>query len=217
MSTQLPQSKTSALLENSRPAPDRLERTIRALLVTPHLEVRQHLVRTLNALRVDVVACSTVSQAQEVLCANAVDIIFCDDHLADGRYSDLLQTIQPNGATPRVVVTTRTGEWELYFEAVGKGAFDVIRCPWHATDVEMVVLRALREAAAGRKGGSGRLSDVASDRHARVARPPFKNTIWSEAPISRSRPGMSAGYCWPNLTGKPTIGHLVLLLGLERP
>jgi len=26
-----------------------------------------------------------------------------------------------------------------------KGAFDVIRAPWYATDVEMAVLRALRE------------------------------------------------------------------------
>jgi DNA-binding NtrC family response regulator len=46
---------------------------------------------------------------------------------------------------PRVVVTTRTGEWDLYFEAVTKGAFDVIRSPWYAADVEMAVIRALRE------------------------------------------------------------------------
>ena len=38
-----------------------------------------------------------------------------------------------------------TGEWEFYFDAVGKGAFDVVRSPWYATDVEMVVIRAMRE------------------------------------------------------------------------
>jgi DNA-binding NtrC family response regulator len=134
--------------------PATLQRTVRALLVTPHLEVRQPLLRTLNALSIDVVVCATVTQAQEVLRSNSIDVIFCDEHLSDGRYSDLVHSIRPDGAIPKVVVTTRTGEWELYFEAVGKGAFDVVRCPWHSTDVEMVVLRALREASAQLQAGA---------------------------------------------------------------
>jgi len=34
-----------------------------------------------------------------------------------------------------------------------KGAFDVVRCPWYATDVEMTVIRALHEEEAV-SGGS---------------------------------------------------------------
>jgi FixJ family two-component response regulator len=65
--------------------------------------------------------------------------------LPDGSYCDLIRSFGPNGEIPRVVLITRTGDWELYFEATSKGAFDVIRSPWYATDVELAVIRACRE------------------------------------------------------------------------
>jgi len=40
---------------------------------------------------------------------------------------------------------TRTGDWHLYFDAIGKGALDVIRCPRCATDIELIIIRAIRE------------------------------------------------------------------------
>lgn len=103
------------------------------------MEVRRPLLRTLEALSVDVIVCSTRAQAEEVLSRQAVEIVFCDEHLPDGSYCELIHGI------PRVVVITRTGEWEFYFEATSKGAFDVIRSPWYATDVELAVIRALRD------------------------------------------------------------------------
>jgi DNA-binding NtrC family response regulator len=106
------------------------------------MEVRRSLLRTLEALSTDVVVCVTRAQAEEVLSTQTVEIVFCDEHLPDGSYCDLIRC---GHRIPRVVVTTRTGEWELYFEAVTKGAFDVIRSPWYATDVELAVIRALRE------------------------------------------------------------------------
>jgi DNA-binding NtrC family response regulator len=89
--------------------------------------------------------CSTREQAADVLCKQAVEIVFCDDHLPDGSYVDLIHCEHYEQRIPRIAVITRTGEWELYFEAIGKGAFDVLRSPWYATDVEMTVIRALRE------------------------------------------------------------------------
>ncbi len=118
---------------------------VRALIVSPHMEVRGRLLRTLEALSADVIVCSTRAQAEEVLSRQAVEIVFCDEHLPDGSYCDLIHSSGPTHVIPRVVVTTRTGEWELYFEAMTKGAFDVIRSPWYATDVELAVIRALRE------------------------------------------------------------------------
>lgn len=120
-------------------------RKVRALVVSPHLEVRRPLLRTLEALSADVTVCSTREQAEDVLSRQAFEIVFCDDHLPDGSYSDLIRCGQYEHRIPRIAVTTRTGEWELYFEAIGKGAFDVLRSPWYATDVEMAVIRALRE------------------------------------------------------------------------
>ncbi len=81
-----------------------------------------------------------------------VDVVFCDEQLPDGSYDDLIHSNHWDRRIPRIAVTARTGEWELYFEAVRKGAFDVIRSPWHACDVEMAVIRALREG--GQLGSS---------------------------------------------------------------
>ena len=120
-------------------------RRIRALLVSPDMEVRRPLLRTLEALSADVIVCSTRAQAEEVLSTQTVEIVFCDECLPDGSYCDLIHSFDSDHGIPRVAVTTRTGEWELYFEATTKGAFDVIRSPWYATDVEMAVIRALRE------------------------------------------------------------------------
>jgi DNA-binding NtrC family response regulator len=115
------------------------------LIVSPLIEVRRPLLKTLERLSTDVLVCSTLAQAEEVLLLKAVEVVFCDEHLVDGSYQDLIHAGHFEHRIPRVVVTTRTGDWELYFAAVAKGAFDVIRSPWHATDVEMVVIRALRE------------------------------------------------------------------------
>ena len=120
-------------------------RHVRVLIVSPNMEVRRSLLRTLEALSTDVVVCVTRAQAEEVLSTQTVEIVFCDEHLPDGSYCDLIRPSHCDHRIPRVVVTTRTGEWELYFEAVTKGAFDVIRSPWYATDVELAVIRALRE------------------------------------------------------------------------
>jgi hypothetical protein len=55
-----------------------------------------------------------------------VDVVFCDEQLPDGSYDDLIHSNHWDRRIPRIAVSTRTGEWELYFEAVRKGAFDVI-------------------------------------------------------------------------------------------
>jgi DNA-binding NtrC family response regulator len=110
--------------------------------------MRKPLLRTLESLGVDLVVCSRVSDAEESLLKLPVDLVFCDEHLPDGGYAHLIHAHHSENCIPRVVVTTRHGDWDLYFHALAKGAFDVIRCPCNATDVEMVIIRALREGDA---------------------------------------------------------------------
>jgi DNA-binding NtrC family response regulator len=121
------------------------QRQVRVLVASPQLEVRQALIRTLECLSADVISCSTRSQAEEVLARQEVDLVFCDEHLPDGSYADLIHANHFNHKIPRLVVTTRHDEWDLYLEALKKGAFDITRSPWHSTDVEMILIRALRE------------------------------------------------------------------------
>ncbi len=117
----------------------------RVLLLTANLEIRQPLLRTLGKLSADTVTCSTRAQAEELLAQQEFELVFCDEHLSDGSYRDLIHLEHCAGKVPRIVVTTRTGEWDLYFKAMGNGAFDIARSPWHSTDIEMILIRALRE------------------------------------------------------------------------
>src|SRR5258708_9754088 len=139
------ENRPAGTLENSVAESATLQRHVRAVVVGPNIEVRRTLLRTLEALSTDVIACSTRTQAEEVLSGQTVDVVFCDEHLPDGSYDELIHPNHFDRRIPRVVVTTRTGELDLYFEAVTKVAFDVIRSPWYASDVEMVVIRAQRE------------------------------------------------------------------------
>jgi len=139
------EGRPAGVLDNPVHESATLQPHVRALVVSPNIEARRALLRTLEALSTDVIACSTQTQAEEVLSRQTVDVVFCDEHLPDGSYDELIHPNHRDRRIPRVVVTTRTGEWDLYFEAVTKGAFDVIRSPWYASDVEMAVIRAQRE------------------------------------------------------------------------
>ena len=123
-------------------------RHVRALVVSSELEVRKPLLRSLQWLQVDAIVCADLREAQEALAEHCVDVVFCDDRLPDGSYSDLLGPSRSRSKALRIVVTTRTGDWELYFEALGKGAFDVIQSPCYSTHVEMTITRVLREEEA---------------------------------------------------------------------
>jgi DNA-binding NtrC family response regulator len=129
-------------VEQWKPAPNpALGHCIRALVVSPELEIRKALLRKLEALQVEMTVCATRAEAEQILGDKAFDIIFCDEYLPDGTYFELVQATCSSSAGTRVVVTTRTGDWELYFAALEKGAFDVIRCPCQAQDVEMTIAR----------------------------------------------------------------------------
>lgn len=135
----------SATLEHPNPAVPILQRHVHALLVSPRLEVRKPLLQVLEAFSTDVVCCSNLAQAEEVLSTQSFEVVFCDEFLPDGSYADLIHPNHFENKIPRVIVATRVGEWELYLEALRRGAFDVVRAPFPPTDVEMTVIRALRE------------------------------------------------------------------------
>ena len=139
------QPRTAASLQTSSHDSMALQRPVRVLLVSCRLEIRKLLLQLLEALAGDVICCSTCVEADQVLARQSMDIVFCDEHLPDGSYADFIHTDNFDHRIPRVVVITRVGEWEVYIEALRKGAFGTIRSPWCATDVEMIVIRALHD------------------------------------------------------------------------
>ncbi|HXZ12367.1 MAG TPA: hypothetical protein VEG64_08230 [Candidatus Sulfotelmatobacter sp.] len=140
--------------------PDR-ERYRTLLVVSACLDHRRGLFRILEELNVEAVVCSNLSDAREVLCRQTTAVVFCDENLPDGTYRDLLARRNPGLRIPPIVVIVQSGEWDKYLEAMRSGVFDAIRHPFTPTDVELVIIHALRTqdheaasaVAAGHQGG----------------------------------------------------------------
>jgi DNA-binding NtrC family response regulator len=139
------QSCTGHNPERSTPYETGMQDAPTVLVVSADLESRRSVTKTLEALSVYVISCSTLNQAEQVLSLQSPRLIFCDERLPDGGYADLLELKEPSKIPPPIVVLTRNGEWELYMDATRRGAFDVIRSPWCPTDIELSLIRGVRE------------------------------------------------------------------------
>jgi DNA-binding response OmpR family regulator len=103
------------------------------------------LFRALEELSLDVTVCSNLAQAIDVISRQGFELVFCDWHLPDGSYADLIRATRSAHAAPRVVAMVRISDREIRLEALSNGAFAVVRWPGCATDVEMAILGAQRE------------------------------------------------------------------------
>jgi DNA-binding NtrC family response regulator len=115
------------------------------LVTSGNLEHRRSLIRILEELPLNVISVSTLEQAKEVLSRQPVGLVFCDCRLPDGSYRDLLEHAGSWRHAPRVVVTSEAGDSVDSLEAAECGASGIVRYPFHATDVELLILRAARE------------------------------------------------------------------------
>ena len=97
-----------------------------------------------EGMSIGIFSCSTLSQAKEVLSSQRIELVFCDEHLSDGSFRDLLREYEAWIGTPHIVVIVSLREWPEYPEALQPGDFEVITSPLHPTDVELAVIRAMR-------------------------------------------------------------------------
>ncbi len=115
------------------------------LIASSDLRNRQALRAILIQHGLDPICSSTVQETRETLAKLPVSIVFCERQLADGSFRDLLKTAKQARPEVFVVVTSRTGNSDEYFEAKRLGAFEVISSPCHPTDGGWVVIRAMPE------------------------------------------------------------------------
>ena len=78
---------------------------------------------------------STVSECREVLSLNRFNLAFCDRHLPDGTYLDVLAITRTLKYRLPLVVTSRQADWDQYLEALRHGAFELIVLPPQGSDV----------------------------------------------------------------------------------
>jgi DNA-binding NtrC family response regulator len=119
---------------------------LRLLIVSSRLENKKNLLNIIQGLPVDAYTSPTIEHAWEVLMGQPIDVIFCDEHLPDGRYPDFLSAVRSEHQLARfVVLLSSEDDWEDYLQAMRLGASDVLRCSYQPTDVELVLIRAGRE------------------------------------------------------------------------
>src|SRR5215470_13540343 len=106
VSSEVPVRSYASLLRH-KPDLSTLQRHVRALVVSPRLEVRKPLLQVLESLSADVIACASRAQADEVLSQQSFDVVFCDEHLPDGTYIDLIHAEHLEHKVPRIIVATR--------------------------------------------------------------------------------------------------------------
>jgi two-component system response regulator PilR (NtrC family) len=114
------------------------------LVASSDLEGRRTLSNILAKLGVDPLTSSTVRECKELIATERVGLIFCDRLLTDGNCHDLLSASRGARTKTRVVVMSSTADWDEFLEAMRLGAFDVIASPCRATDVEWMIIQALR-------------------------------------------------------------------------
>jgi DNA-binding NtrC family response regulator len=114
------------------------------LVIASDPETRRALSSILQTEGLKPVQASQLSEGRALLQSQTVGMVFCERHLADGSYLDLL----PAAQTVPVVVTSRLADWDEYLEALRNGAVDLIASPFKKSDVTSALAQALSEKSA---------------------------------------------------------------------
>jgi len=122
-----------------------MDSPVQILVASSELENRRALAAILQKEGYETLCASRVSECQEALASDRVNVVFCDRRLTDGSYRDVLAITRASRQMVRVVVTSRLADWDEYLEALHHGAFDLIASPCQPTDVLWALIQARRE------------------------------------------------------------------------
>jgi len=118
---------------------------LQLLIVSSRIQTKRALLDAVKGLPINAYTSPTIERAWEVMLHQSIDIVFCDDRLADGYYADFLRAVRSEHRMTRFVVLLSSDDWEDFLEAMRLGATDILRGSWQPTDVELVLIRAGRE------------------------------------------------------------------------
>jgi DNA-binding NtrC family response regulator len=121
------------------------------VVASADVEQRRAMCNILVKQGLEPIAASSVRECEEILAQKNVGLIFCACSLADGDYRGLLVAPRREGRKTRIVIVNRPTNCDEYPEAMRLGAFDAISAPCRPTDVQWMVIRALREDHAQRR------------------------------------------------------------------
>jgi DNA-binding NtrC family response regulator len=123
------------------------------VVVSSNLENRQDVAGMLFRLGIDPICLSSVDQCRNLRSRKDIGLVFCDRHVKDGDYRDVLSAVSFN-QTPgpaKVVMMAELDNPEEYHRARQQGLFDIISSPCRPTDIEWMVIQAKRNRYQGKK------------------------------------------------------------------
>jgi DNA-binding NtrC family response regulator len=104
----------------------------------------QSLTETLGAWGAEVVCAGTVEEARQILCAQAISLIFAEQNLPGGGLRELLKELAPRLPTVRLIALIQ--DESEYSEAILAGALDAVTHPFPRSEVQWMAIHALHDA-----------------------------------------------------------------------
>lgn len=133
-----------------------MAREIDLLIVSSRLENKRTILRFLEGLPLNIYTVGNVEEAEETLEEREIDVVVCDERVSDGTYHDVLALTLDRKSQIQFIVLLCTGGQEEYSEAMRLGVTEVVRPPLHSTDIELALIRALRQKPAGMYAVAGK-------------------------------------------------------------
>jgi DNA-binding NtrC family response regulator len=121
-----------------------VEKIFEVLLVSCQVQNRRTLFGVFQDLPVNANTVSKLADAKEFMESHLVDMVFCEEHLPDGSYGDVLAELRVASPSAQFVLLMRKEEWEEYLEALRLGVEHVLRVPLLPIDVDLTLIRSMR-------------------------------------------------------------------------
>jgi DNA-binding NtrC family response regulator len=91
------------------------------------------------------IAIGTIRHLRSYRLNSAISLLLCEDRLPDGTFRDALNVLRGMERRTPVIVFSRIAEWENYLEAVRCGAYDCLRYPFRAGELQRIIFQLLLE------------------------------------------------------------------------
>ena len=121
------------------------------LIASADLQTCRTLASILSQWGLQPIFCSTMSKAKAILAQKPVPLVFCEDQLTDGSFRDLLHARTFAQLKARVAVIFRMADGNGDVQAMELSAFNAVACPYRLTNVQRVILDAMRDASGSNK------------------------------------------------------------------
>ena len=118
------------------------------LIASTDVESRRALREILVREGLDPICLSSVAESRKLLSERAIPLVFCEGGLTDGSFRDLLGADEVSKSQTKVVVaSSQSDTWDEYLKGLKFGGYDVLRKPFHSSDVEWILFKAMHRIA----------------------------------------------------------------------